>query len=75
VSCNRSTAPNGAVENRLSILRKSHRKTDAAVHQFGTGRAGKRHNIVIPARPFLGLSSEDEVMALDILNNFIRAGR
>ncbi|GHU35856.1 virion morphogenesis protein [Betaproteobacteria bacterium] len=34
----------------------------AAVFQFGTTRAGHWHNITIPPRPFLGISSEDENM-------------
>ena len=31
----------------------------AAVFHFGTDRAGKYHNITIPARPFLGVSDDD----------------
>jgi len=38
----------------------------AAVHQFGS-RNGK-----IPARPFLGVSSDDERTVLDVLGNFLR---
>lgn len=43
----------------------------AAVHQFGTHRAGKNHNITIPARPFLGLSKDDERTVLEILDRFM----
>jgi len=43
----------------------------AAVHQFGTTNAGKKHNITIPARPFLGLSASDETFVIDIINKFI----
>ncbi|SIS87998.1 phage virion morphogenesis protein [Neptunomonas antarctica] len=40
----------------------------AATHQFG---ADKRK---IPARPFLGLSAEDENEIVDILNQFLTGG-
>lgn len=31
----------------------------SATHQFGTNRAGRKHNIKIPARPFLALGEDD----------------
>jgi phage virion morphogenesis protein len=40
---------------------------DASVHQFGTSRAGRNRNVTIPARPFLGLSAEDEESVLGII--------
>lgn len=39
----------------------------AAVHQFGSDDG------TIPARPFLGLSSDDETTVLDILGTFLRS--
>lgn len=38
----------------------------AAIHQFG-GKAGRGHQVDIPARPFLGLSADDEKTLLDIV--------
>ncbi|MDR0701312.1 MAG: phage virion morphogenesis protein [Azoarcus sp.] len=44
----------------------------AAVHQFGSTRAGRGHNTVIPARPFLGLSAADETTVLDIIERHVQ---
>jgi phage gpG-like protein len=41
-------------------------ETDASVHQFGT-----KH---IPARPFLGLSTDDKTTVLEILNKMLNPG-
>lgn len=38
----------------------------AAVHQFGS------RNGLIPARPFLGVSADDERTVLEVLGNFLR---
>ena len=35
----------------------------AALHQFG-GKAGKGHNVSVPARPWLGVGKEDEYYLL-----------
>ncbi|MDR2689958.1 MAG: phage virion morphogenesis protein [Azoarcus sp.] len=43
-------------------------KGGAAVHQFGTARAGRNHKVTIPARPFLGLSAQDEVAVQGIID-------
>lgn len=43
----------------------------AAVHQFGTDRAGRGGKVSIPARPFLGLSASDEAEVLEILDRFL----
>lgn len=40
----------------------------------GGGWARKRE-VVIPARPFLGLDSDDEQLVVDIIGNFLKAGR
>jgi len=42
----------------------------AAIHQFG-GMAGRGLATEIPARPFLGVSSEDEAAILNIIENHI----
>ena len=44
---------------------------NVGVHQFGTSRAGRGHNVTIPARPFLGLSPDDEKTVLDIIQSDI----
>lgn len=45
------------------------------IHQFG-GKAGRRHQVTIPERPFIGLSREDlteiEVIALNYLQRQLR---
>ncbi|MDR2208853.1 MAG: phage virion morphogenesis protein [Azoarcus sp.] len=43
---------------------------NASVHQFGTSRAGRNRTVTIPARPFLGLSAQDERTVLDIIERF-----
>ena len=40
---------------------------NSSIHQYGTSRAGRKRNVTIPARPFLGLSAEDERTVLDII--------
>jgi phage gpG-like protein len=44
----------------------------AAVHQFGTTRAGRNHKVTIPARPFLGLSAQDEVAVQGIIDRAVQ---
>ncbi|MCZ7599370.1 MAG: phage virion morphogenesis protein [Gammaproteobacteria bacterium] len=41
-----------------------------AIHQFG-GRAGRGHSVNIDARPYLGLSAEDEDEVVGILRDFV----
>ena len=43
----------------------------AGIHQFGA-RAGRRRNVVIPARPFLGISRDDREKIEHIIQDFIR---
>jgi phage gpG-like protein len=43
----------------------------AAVHQFGSTRAGRNHKVTIPARPFLGLSAQDQSTVIEILNSHL----
>ena len=47
----------------------------AGVHQFGTNRAGRRHNVHIPARPFLVVDDRDVEIMEDILLQYILMGR
>ena len=47
-------------------------RANAAVHQFGTRRAGRGRNVTIPARPFLGFSAADAATVLDILRESLR---
>jgi phage virion morphogenesis protein len=42
----------------------------ARIHQEG-GRAGRRHAVNLPARPFLGVSAQDEVEIGAILANWL----
>ncbi len=44
----------------------------AAIHQFG-GTAGRSHTTEITARPFVGLSSENEREIEDELNDWMKA--
>lgn len=44
----------------------------APVHQFGTKHAGRNRNTVIPARPFLSLTPQDESELLDDVRTYIR---
>lgn len=44
----------------------------AAIHQFG-GKAGRGHKAEIPARPFLGISDEDEGNIVDLIVQNINA--
>lgn len=44
----------------------------AAIHQFG-GKAGRGHQVTIPARPYLGVGPEDELEIGDIVADFIEA--
>lgn len=43
----------------------------AAVHQFGTTKAGRGRKTTIPARPFLGISAADRGEVLAILDRFL----
>jgi phage virion morphogenesis protein len=43
----------------ISVNRRFGPNANAAVHQFGTDRAGRGRKVTIPARPFLGLSDSD----------------
>ncbi|MCF8491361.1 MAG: phage virion morphogenesis protein [Rhodospirillum sp.] len=45
----------------------------AAIHQFG-GEAGRNHATVLPARPFLGISTDDNVEIGDIVADHLREG-
>ncbi|MDR1368462.1 MAG: phage virion morphogenesis protein [Candidatus Accumulibacter sp.] len=44
-----------------------------AVHQFGTTRAGRSRNVTIPARPFLGISADDETMIEHEITDHLRS--
>lgn len=46
----------------------------AAVHQFGTNRAGRNHDITIPARPFLVFQQEDLSYFRKSADGWIRVG-
>ncbi len=43
----------------------------AAIHQFG-GQAGRGRKVTIEARPFLGLSAQDETMIESTVENYLR---
>lgn len=43
----------------IGVNRQFGQNANAAVHQFGTNRAGRGRKVVIPSRPFLGLSDTD----------------
>lgn len=45
----------------------------ARIHQMG-GETGRDHASEIPARPYLGLSAEDEREALDIVTDYLKGG-
>ncbi|MDR3213516.1 MAG: phage virion morphogenesis protein [Azoarcus sp.] len=60
------------IEGGAGVVIGTHRSygtADAGVHQFGTHRAGRNHNVTIPARPFLGLSATDEATVLSIIQD------
>jgi phage virion morphogenesis protein len=40
----------------------------AMIHQFG-GQAGRNNKVIIPARPFLGISSQDVAMIKETIQN------
>lgn len=42
----------------------------AAIHQAG-GKAGRGHKVEIPARPYLGINSDDEASIVDIINQHL----
>lgn len=44
----------------------------AAIHQFGGPAGRKDHRVHIPARPYLGLSPQDELAILDIFSAHFR---
>lgn len=44
----------------------------AGIHQFGARGAGRHHRVVIPARPFLGISRDDREKIEHIIQDFIR---
>lgn len=44
----------------------------AAIHQFG-GSAGRNHSVHIDARPYLGVSGDDEAEINDIVQDYIEA--
>lgn len=46
----------------------------AAVHQFGTNRAGRSHAVHIPARPFLKIEDEDVRVMQEIIRQYILMG-
>jgi phage gpG-like protein len=45
----------------------------ASMHQWGASGAGRGRNVTIPARPFLGLSAEDETAVRAILDRHLAA--
>lgn len=45
-------------------------KSGAAIHQFG-GQAGRGGKVTIPARPFLGISSEDRALIERIVLSYL----
>lgn len=47
----------------------------APVHQFGTARAGRHHNVTIPARPYLVFQREDLAWFRASCDGWIRVGR
>lgn len=47
-------------------------KVYAAIHQFGGPAGRKDHRVHIPARPYLGLSPQDELAILDIFSAHFR---
>ena len=42
----------------------------AAIHQLG-GEAGRNHSVVLPARPYLGISDDDNDAIHDILSDWM----
>lgn len=42
----------------------------AAIHQLG-GEAGRNHSVVLPARPYLGISDDDNDAIHDILGDWL----
>lgn len=44
------------------------------VHQFGTNRAGRHHNVTIPARPYLVFQPEDVEWFRKACDGWIRVG-
>lgn len=47
-------------------------KPYAAIHQLG-GKAGRGLKVKLPARPFIGVSAEDRIEIIEILNDHLRA--
>ncbi|MCX8501732.1 MAG: phage virion morphogenesis protein [Alphaproteobacteria bacterium] len=43
----------------------------AAVHQFGTTRAGRGGSVTIPARPFLGFSAADRSEVVSLIHHYL----
>jgi phage virion morphogenesis protein len=60
------------VGTNRSFIDKKGNKTSAAVHQFGTARAGRNRATTIPARPFLGLSASDKTTVLATLRKVLQ---
>lgn len=46
----------------------------ARIHQLG-GQTGRGHAAEIPARPYLGMSDDDEREALEIVNDYLKGDR
>lgn len=46
----------------------------AAIHQFGTNRAGRSHSVHIPARPFLVVEDDDVSVMEEIIRQYILMG-
>jgi phage virion morphogenesis protein len=44
----------------------------AAIHQLG-GKAGRGHQVTIPARPFLGIDRDDAEMIAGVVNDYLGA--
>lgn len=70
----------GQLRNSLRVQRVTNseavmgtRLPYAAVHQFG-GKAGRGRKVMIPARPFLGLSERGQSDILGILRRHLEAG-
>lgn len=45
-----------------------------AALQFGTDQAGRGHKVVIPARPYLGLSVGDRAAVIQVLQRYLSFG-
>jgi len=51
-----------------------HDAIKAAVHQYGTNRAGRNNTVTIPARPYLVFQTDDIEFFVKALSGWIRVG-